>query len=485
MTKTLHLITGCIFVLSAASVFAQELIEKPDNLPSLSEAWQWAQAETLGEDAAWVAYSFSTEIDERLGIDFSTGNDNYIEWNRANHYGWGNHWNFGSGGSWQNRRSIQALQAGTQSMQQSHEVQKELLFLLRVENGEAKEMHLTPYDALVQWRNVPVFWLGRVAEEESFRHLVDLLPQYQDSAIRRTLLRALGVHQSADRTAVLIALLNDDSFSDFKAVVLESLAMRKSEQVQIQLAEIAADANAEVISRRVAISALSRYDDALNVQLLARLSAEGHPQAIRRESIESLSLIPGRVSLRVLQQTVAEDDSRAVVLEALRGLSRNAQQYETIADVARSHSDADIRETALRLAARMDGRRSFSLLERVFEEDPDRDVREEVLQTMDSVPAELAVPFLLAVANNSNDHDEDLRAEAVDTLAGFAADLVITDLNRLAWSDDSDEVRENAVKALAELSDGTVNGLLMEIARNHPSNHTRREAMDELQDRVL
>lgn len=485
MSRFLKLVPVCILVVNASLVSAQSLIEKPANLQSLSEAWQWAQADTLAADAAWIAYGFSTRIDERLGINFSTDNDNYIQWNRAGYSGWGNHWHFSSGGSWQNRQSLEALLVGVETLQQSHEVQKELLFLLRVEAGEAKEIHLASYDALVQWRNVAVYWLGRFAEEESFRHVIDLLPQYQDQAIRRTLLRTLGVHQSADRNAALIALLSDDNYSEFTPVILESLAMRKSPQVQDRLSIVAEDDNADAITRRVAISALSRYDDAANVQLLADLSEQGNPQAIRREAIESLSLIPGRTSLRVLQEVVAADDNRAVVLEALRGLSRDLQQYEAIAEAARSHGDADIRETALRLAAGMDGRRAFTLLERAFNEDPDRDVREEVLQTMESVPAELAVPFLLAVANNRNAYDEDLRSEAVDTLAEFDANLVLTDLNRLAWSDDSDEVRENAVKALADLSDGTVNGLLMEIARNHPSNHTRREAMDELQDRVL
>jgi len=174
-----------------------------------------------------------------------------------------------------------------------------------------------------------------------------------------------------------------------------------------------------------------------------------------------------------------------VVMEALTGLAHYPDQYETIAELAESHGDAEIRETAMELAAHMNDSRAFSLLARIFNNDPNMDVREEVLQTMDAVPEAQAVPFLLDVANNAGGYEEDLRAEAVDTLAEFSPSLVISDLNRLAWSDGSEDVRESAVKALAELIDSSVNNLLLEIARNHPSNHTRREAMDELEDRVL
>ena len=82
-------------------------------------------------------------------------------------------------------------------------------------------------------------------------------------------------------------------------------------------------------------------------------------------------------------------------------------------------------------------------------------------------------------------YDIDLRAEAVDTLSSFEPSLVIDQLNRLAWGDSDEEVRENAVQGLGYLETQSANSLLLEIARNHPSSDTRSEAMQVLEDLVF
>ncbi len=485
MNRSILRLCICLLVLVGQNMQAQTIVERPANLQDLDDAWQWAQVELLQQDSAWIAYSFTSRIDERLSVRFSSRDDNYIEWNRAGSQRWGNHWYYNNGGGWRNQHTLAGLRAGINSAQQDFEVSKELLLLMRTDNQQVEEIHLVALDTLINWQALPVYWLGEFAEEESFRHLLGLLGQYSEQALQRTLVRAVGMHNSFDRDSALISIFDNTEFASIQPATLEALAIRKSDSANDKLVEVATDQNADVISRRIAISALSRYPGTTNVSLLSELSALGNPQAIRREAVESLSLIPGEASLRVLQELVARDDNRAVVMEALVGLARYPDQYETVAELAESHADAEMRETAMELAAHMNDSRAFSLLERIFNNDPSMDLREEALQAMDAVPEAQAVPFLLEVANNVSSYEEDLRAEAVDTLAEFSPELVISDLNRLAWSDSSEDVRENAVKALADLIDSSVNSLLLEIARNHPSNHTRREAMDELEDRLL
>lgn len=199
--------------------------------------------------------------------------------------------------------------------------------------------------------------------------------------------------------------------------------------------------------------------------------------------MESLAL--NADGLEVVADLIADDDNRAVLRAGLRGLSPYHAYFDVIAETAESHRDSKVRETALALAAHMDGEQAFPLLRRIFESDPSSDLREAALQAMDEAPAELAVPFLLSIANGTDRYESDFREEAVDSLSSFDASLVMDDLNRLAWSDSDEDVRENAVRALAELGNASVNGLLLELARNHPSSHTRREAMDELEDLLL
>ena len=133
----------------------------------------------------------------------------------------------------------------------------------------------------------------------------------------------------------------------------------------------------------------------------------------------------------------------------------------------------------------MDATAAFTVLKTVVETDANADVQEEALEEMDSVPPDLALPFLIAVSDGTSTYAGELRAEAVDTLASFEPSLVIDQLNRLAWGDSDEEVRENAVQGLGDLVSQSANSLLLEIARNHPSNETRREAMEVLEDLVF
>lgn len=477
------LIVVLLLQLVAASALAQPVINKPASEQDLQDAWRWAEGELGSDGEAWLAFGFTTRLDEKLSTSFSSFGQDYIEWNRASSGRWNGNWYYNNSAGWHNSQSLAALQAGVASSQEDYLVQRELVLLARYQDASVSEIRILPTADTVDWRATPVYWLGNYAGDESFRHQLQLLNDLQEPRLQRTLVRGLGLHSVVDRDNSLLAILNDASRATLHNPALEALAMMESPVVRDTLANFARDENAALISRRIAISGLSRYADDDSLELLTELSGSHNPQAIRAEAVESLVL--NDQGLEVVAELVGADDNRTVLRAALRGLSRHREYFDVIADVALSHRDSEVRETALELAARLDGEQAFPLLQRIFENDPSKDLREEALQAMDETPANLAVPFLLSVANGVDQYESDFREEAVDALAHFDASLVMDDLNRLAWGDSNEDVRENAVKALAELSNASVNGLLLELARNHPSSHTRREAMDELEDLLL
>jgi HEAT repeat protein len=483
MKSLLQLLITTLLPLVAASVIAQPVIDKPDAQQDLQDAWDWAQDELDGSGQAWIVFGFTARLDEKLSTNFTSFHQDYIEWNRAGNGRWNGNWYYNNSVGWHNSQSLAALQAGVSSPQEDYLVPRELLFLAHFEDGILREIRLLQADATVDWRNSPIYWLGNYVADESFRHQLQLFGTIEEPRLQRTLIRSLGLHSVADRDRNLLAILNDDSRQSLQYAVLEALAMQESSLVRDTLAAFASDENAELVARRIAISGLSRYQDAETLELLTRLSDPHNPQAVREEAVESLAL--NADGLEVVADLIADDDNRAVLRAGLRGLSRYHAYFDVIAETAESHRDSKVRETALALAARMDGEQAFPLLRRIFESDPSSDLREEALQALDEAPAELAVPFLLSIANGADRYESDFREEAVDSLSSFDASLVMDDLNRLAWSDSDEDVRENAVRALAELGNASVNGLLLELARNHPSSHTRREAMDELEDLLL
>ena len=159
----------------------------------------------------------------------------------------------------------------------------------------------------------------------------------------------------------------------------------------------------------------------------------------------------------------------------------SVDSVETIASVAREHGLGHLRQAALVILARMDIVRAFATLKIVVESDQSPRVRREAVEEMAHLPQQLAVPYLLELAEAERDQPVEMRREAIESLSGFDASLMASRLNQLAWSDSSQAVREEAIESLADLNDGAANSMLLELTRNHPRRHTSREALDRLQ----
>jgi len=88
-------------------------------------------------------------------------------------------------------------------------------------------------------------------------------------------------------------------------------------------------------------------------------------------------------------------------------------------------------------------------------------------------------------AQSRLDQPFEVRREAVETLSNFSPSLVAERLRQIAWSDSNEGIREEAIESLADLRDSAANLMLLDIARNHPSVHTSKEALDRLQDQLF
>ena len=480
--RSLTLLLLMVTSVTALNTPAQQLITRPDSAQSLSESWDWAANQNV--EAHWVAYRFTTELDERLTVAISSRDHDFIEWNQVRRNYWFGNWPLNSPG-WHNSFSIGALVSGASSMQQDLPQRKSILVLARYRLGEVVEYQAVEAERFVEWQNQPIYWLGDVSGEESFRHLLDLLNSTSQAEFQRALIKSIGLHNSNDRDSYLLALLNDTGEADVQAAILEALAMQESAAVESELLSVAADENAQVLLRRISLSALSRYNSAASEQLLLQLAGSLNPLPVRLEAIQSLALRPSPAAIDMLSGIIADDRNSTIVEQALVGLARQPDQFDTIADAARSHADADVREEALELLTSMNASAAFPVLKEIVMTDSNPYVREEAMEEMDAIPADLALPFLFEVTDAADAYDIDLRAEAVDTLSSFEPSLVIDQLNRLAWGDSDEEVRENAVQGLGYLETQNANSLLLEIARNHPSSDTRSEAMQVLEDLVF
>lgn len=480
--------TASALLIFSTTVISQALTEYPDGPRPLNEKWEWGlgQAADPARNSAWIAYQFNTELDEKIGIAISSFQNDYYQWNGYSYRGsWNGYRSYGNANARNDGNSIASLFAGNRSPQQLHLRQHELLVLARFSYGTLDEFRIVDASTPINWRNSPVFWLGAASAGESFRLLSEQLALDFADNVSRALIRGIGLHRDQDRTAFLSSLLNSRNWQAIRPAIIQSIAMQSSAAVEALLISAASDANEAQLVRRIAISALSRYDTPAALAALQDLSGMMNPQSVRRAAVASLAAFEADEVTQLLRTMVLLASNAVVSEQALRGLSLRPGQFDTIANVAGEHDDSRLRRAAVSMLAPMDRMRAFEPLKTIAESDQNFRVRREAVEAMQHLPAELAVPLLFALAESEQDQPIEVRREAVETLSEFDASLVAARLNQLAWSDGSRRIREEAVESLADLNDQSANSMLLEIARNHPSKHTSEEALHQLQDNVL
>ncbi len=462
----------------AGGALAQPLLSYTPVTDSLDVKWDWA-LETIADngDSGWLAWQLSTRLDEKIDPRNRSGYGDFIRWNNQSRY-----LNLGGNSGWRNGLSMNALLAGNERPQQDRLRELEIVLVFHISNGSVQQLLVTDPGQPVYWRNQAVAWLGSSSPEQSFRKIASLLDANQADWLQRQLIRTLGMHAVADRTAYLSAMYGTEDWSGVAPYIVEALALQKSTEVETILVNTATDENANLTTRRVAISALSRYDGDLALETLTALAGDLNPTGVRVEAVESLGMYDRPDVVELLRELVFEDGNEAVQEQALGSLAWLPGQFDTIAEIAHLHGNSELRQEAVEELAALDMAAAMEHLVQLVRTDPNQRVRRQALEEMENGSADSAVPFLLDVSTDRNSQALPVRREAVESLGAFDQPDVRAHLNELAWSDERERIREQAVESLADLNSSESQALLLEIARRHPSADTREEALDQLAD---
>ena len=197
------------------------------------------------------------------------------------------------------------------------------------------------------------------------------------------------------------------------------------------------------------------------------------------------------------------DASNAASFQLLAGLLREGshdQDNHFLINLLGLHDDAQRRSFLLDLFNNPSWQEDKPVILQTLAIQPDAAVQSQLLRTARDAQESLTTRRVAVSALSLFDSPEvietlfalldisepsELRREALESLVHFDATNVVERLNAIAWGDGDSRVRERAVQSLGELQTVAANELLMELARNHPVERTRREAMGVLEDNLF
>jgi HEAT repeat protein len=296
-------------------------------------------------------------------------------------------------------------------------------------------------------RSTSVYWLGQVGGEQAF--LASLVRNdAEDKKIRRSAAHAIGQSRDRGTVATLQGLYESVKEVEVRRSVISAVGNSIDEQPAFTFLLGIARNDADWESRRTAVRQL------------------GHFQ--RDDAAEELMKI------------FTNDANIEVKRAALRSLAetKSPRAQARLLEVARTETNAELRKTAIRVLSER-GETAVDDLLKLFDSEQVPDVKRSALQSLSEIKSTRVEDKLFEVARSSD--ATDLRRQAIRLLGERAGKRSFDFLSATAQSADGNaEVQMQAVRAIGERRSDESVPLLIKIAKTHPNQLVRKQAIRSL-----
>lgn len=150
--------------------------------------------------------------------------------------------------------------------------------------------------------------------------------------------------------------------------------------------------------------------------------------------------------------------------------------YDFLRKVALDDGDIEVRRQAVFWLGNIGDARSLAGLKEIFRKVREPEVRENVVFALSLRKEKEAVIEMIRIARE--DPDEDIRENAVFWLGQKASEESVRALKGILQSPtEEDKLKEQAVFAVSQLPDGQAVPMLLDIAKNNKNAHVRKKAI--------
>ena len=296
-------------------------------------------------------------------------------------------------------------------------------------------------------RSTSVYWLGQVGGEQAFLASI-VRNDSEDKKMRTAAAHAIGQSRDRGTVATLQGLYESVKEPEVRRSVISAVGNSIDEQPAFAFLLNVAKNDADFEARRTAVRKLGNFQ--------------------REDAVEEL--------MKIYQNDANIEVKRAV----LRSLAetKNPRAQVRLNEIARSDANPELRKTAIRVMSDR-GEAAVDDLLKLYDSEQAPEVKRTVLQTLSDIKSTRVEDKLLAVASG-NDAME-VRRQAIRLLGERVSKRSFEFLSQTAQSTDGNaEVQLQAVRAISERKAEESVPLLIKIARTHPNQLVRKQAIRSL-----
>ncbi|HYX41710.1 MAG TPA: HEAT repeat domain-containing protein [Pyrinomonadaceae bacterium] len=289
-----------------------------------------------------------------------------------------------------------------------------------------------------------VYWLGQVGGEQAF--LADLVRnEAEDRDLRKRAAYALGESRDRSALATLQTLYDTVTDREVRRSIVHAAGENEDRDAALAFVLKVAKTDADRENRRAAVHQLGEFEGERVVDELMKIYASD-----------------------------ADIEVKRAVLHALAETKSSRAQVRLL-EVARTDASPELRRDAIHML----GERGEAVVEdliKLYDTEQNTEVRRTVLHALAEIKGQRAEDKLFEIARN--DASTDLRRQAINVLGERASARSLDFLSATAQSTDGNtEVQMQAVRAISERSADEAVPILIKIAKTHPNQLVRRQAI--------
>jgi len=401
---------------------------------------------------------------------------------------------------------------GTNSAGVTVETRSLAIFLLRdPASNQITRMEVYNLERKREYSGYPVYWLGRANNEESLNYMralaaaspLDMLSEravlgialHDDARVAGMLkgfvtsspnqrIRSSSVYwlgQVGGETTFLAGLVRSDTEDKkIRRAAAHAIGQTRERGTIPTLQGLYESVKDGEIRRSVISAAGNSLDEQPAWTFLLGISKNDADWESRRAAVRQLGDFKRDDAADELMKIYNNDANIDVKRAALRSLAetKNPRGQARLLEIARNEPNPELRKSAIRVMSDR-GEAAVEDLLKLFDSEQSADVRRSILQTLSDIKSTRVEDKLFEVAKGNDTLD--VRRQAIRLLGERASKRSFEFLSATAQSNDGNaEVQVQAVRAISERRAEESVPLLIKIARTHPNQLVRKQAIRSL-----
>jgi HEAT repeat protein len=401
---------------------------------------------------------------------------------------------------------------GTTSAGVTVETRSLAIFLLRdPASNQITRMEVYNLERKREYSGYPVYWLGRANNEESLNYLRALASAAPLDMLSERAVLGIALHDDARVGGMLKNFITSSPNQRIRSSSVYWLGQVGGETTF--LATLVRSETEDKKIRRAAAHAIGQTRERGTIPTLQDLYANVRDPEIRRSVISAAGNSPDEQPAWTFLLGIAKNDAdfesrRAAVRQlgdfkrddaaeeimkiynadanievkraALRSLAetKNPRAQARLLEIARTETNPELRKSAIRVMSDR-GEAAVDDLLKLYDSEQTSEVKRTILQTLSDIKSTRVEDKLFEVAKG-NDATE-VRKQAIRLLGERASRRSFEFLSATAQSTDGNaEVQVQAVRAISERRSEESVPILIKIARTHPNQLVRKQAIRSL-----